>query len=60
MNRNWRLLVPVTLLAVAIVLVAWRGPDWRVVHDAFTAVTWEWVAAAILLNFLSVVVRALS
>ena len=39
--------------------IVWRGPDWRVVHDAFTAVTWEWVAAAIGLNLLSVVARAL-
>ena len=39
-------------------LIVWRGPDWRLVHDAFTAVTWEWVAAAIGLNLLSVLARA--
>ena len=38
----------------------WRGPDWRPIHDAFTAVTWEWVAAAIGLNLLSVVFRAVA
>jgi uncharacterized protein (TIRG00374 family) len=60
MSRHWRLLVPVALLALAVTLVIWRGPDWRVVHDAFAAVTWEWVLAAIGLNLLSVVTRSLS
>ena len=58
MRRHWRLLLPLALLAVAIVLVIWRGPDWGLVHDAFSAVTWEWVAAAIGLNLLSVLTRA--
>jgi uncharacterized protein (TIRG00374 family) len=57
-RRHWRLLLPLALLAVAIVLVIWRGPDWGLVHDAFSAVTWEWVAAAIGLNLLSVLTRA--
>jgi len=57
---NWRLLVPVPLIGVGVALFAWRGPDWHLVHDAFTAVTWEWVAAAIGLNLLSVVARALA
>ncbi|MDQ2982634.1 MAG: flippase-like domain-containing protein [Actinomycetota bacterium] len=39
-------------------LVWWRGPDWHLVGSAFTAVSWEWVAAAIGLNLLSVIVRA--
>jgi len=59
-KQRWRLLVPVALLALAVTLVAWRGPDWRGVHDAFSAVTWGWVAAAIGLNLLSVVARSLS
>jgi len=50
----------VLLLAVSISLVIWRGPDWRAVHDAFTAVSWPWVAVAIGLNLLSVVVRSVS
>jgi uncharacterized protein (TIRG00374 family) len=58
MKRHWRLLAPVPLLAVAVVLVVWRGPDWHAVRDAFSAVTWEWVAAAIGLNLLSVLTRA--
>ena len=52
-RRRWRLLV-VPLLAVAVALVVWRGPDWQLVHDAFTAVRWAWVVAAIGLNLLSV------
>ena len=60
MRRHWRLLVPLPLLGVAVGLVIWRGPDWHAVHDAFTAVTWEWVAAAIGFNLLSVVTRALA
>jgi glycosyltransferase 2 family protein len=60
MNRRWRLLIPVALLAVAVVLLIWRGPDWGLVQDAFSAVTWEWVAAAIGLNLLSVLTRALA
>jgi uncharacterized protein (TIRG00374 family) len=39
-------------------LVWWRGPDWGLVGDAFTAVRWEWVAFAIGLNLVSVLVRA--
>jgi uncharacterized protein (TIRG00374 family) len=57
-RHRWQLLIPVPLLALAIALIIWRGPDWRVVHDAFAAVTWEWVAAAIGLNLLSVLARA--
>jgi uncharacterized protein (TIRG00374 family) len=57
-ESRWQLLVPLLLTLVAIVLVWWRGPEWGVVRDAFDAVQWEWVAAAIGLNLLSVVVRA--
>jgi hypothetical protein len=55
-----RLLIPIALLAVAVALLIWRGPDWGLVQDAFSAVTWEWVAAAIGLNLLSVLARALA
>jgi len=48
------------LLGVAVGLVIWRGPDWNAVHDAFTAVSWPWVAVAIGLNLLSVVARSIS
>lgn len=56
----WALLVVVPFLALAVGLVVWRGPDWGAVRDAFTAVSWPWVAAAIGLNLFSVVTRSLS
>jgi uncharacterized protein (TIRG00374 family) len=48
------------LLAVALTLVWWRGPDWHVVGAAFAAVRWDWVAAAVALNLVSVVARSLA
>ena len=56
-------------LRIAVVLAAaggvfallwWRGPAWSGVADAFQAVEWDWVAAAVGLNLLSVMVRALA
>jgi uncharacterized protein (TIRG00374 family) len=41
-------------------LLWWRGPAWEGVVDAFTAVEWRWVAAAVGLNLLSVLVRAIA
>jgi uncharacterized protein (TIRG00374 family) len=45
-------------LGLAGFMIWWRGPDWSGVGDAFAAVRWEWVVAAIGLNLLSVIVRA--
>ena len=56
---RWSFLLVLPLLALAVGMIWWRGPDWRVVHDAFTVVRWPWVVAAIGLNLLSVIVRAL-
>jgi glycosyltransferase 2 family protein len=54
-------LVAVAIAAAAVVaLVWWRGPQWNLVADAFTAVRWEWVVVAIALNLASVVVRAVA
>jgi uncharacterized membrane protein YbhN (UPF0104 family) len=51
----------VVLAAAGLVaLVWWRGPDWGAVWHAFDAVQWWWVVAAIGLNLLSVIVRALA
>jgi uncharacterized protein (TIRG00374 family) len=50
-------LLVVATAAVVGVLV-WRGPDLGVIGDAFTEVAWIWVAAAIGMNLLSVVVRS--
>ena len=58
-----------TWLRVAAVVVAsgglvalfvWHGPNWHKVADAFTVVHWQWVAAAVGLNLLSVLVRAVA
>jgi uncharacterized protein (TIRG00374 family) len=59
-RSRWAILVPVALLVVAVILLWWRGPEWNVVRDVFTTVSWAWVAAAIGLNLLSIVVRAAS
>ena len=59
-SRSWSVLVPLLGLVLAVSLIWWRGPDWAVVRDAFTVVRWPWVVAAIALNLLSVVVRALA
>jgi uncharacterized protein (TIRG00374 family) len=58
MRFNWRFLLVVPVIAVAVLLIIFRGPDWRLVHDAFVAVSWQWVVAAIGLNLLSVLLRA--
>jgi glycosyltransferase 2 family protein len=60
-RRTWvrvSLLLPPTLLALA--LLWWRGPSIHDVGDAFTAVRWELIAAAIALELLSVLTRAMS
>ncbi len=48
----------VVLLAVAVTLLWWRGPDWKVVYHAFDLVNWAWVFFALGLNLCSVVARA--
>jgi uncharacterized protein (TIRG00374 family) len=55
---RWRLLIPVVLLGVVGFMLWWRGPDWHAVGNAFTAVEWPWVVAAVGLNLLSVVARS--
>jgi uncharacterized membrane protein YbhN (UPF0104 family) len=46
--------------AGAAAVIWWRGPSWTAVSDAFSAVRWEWVLAAIGLNLLSVVARSIA
>lgn len=59
--KRWLALIGfIVVIAIGVSLVVWRGPDWRAVHDAFTAVSWPWVAAAIGLNLLSVIARSFS
>jgi uncharacterized membrane protein YbhN (UPF0104 family) len=60
--RNGWIRAAVVVLAAAgvVALLVWRGPAWGGVADAFGAVEWRWVAAAVGLNLLSVLVRALA
>jgi glycosyltransferase 2 family protein len=59
LRSTWgRLALVLPAFAAVVALLVWRGPDWGLVADAFRLVVWEWVVAAIALNFASVVVRA--
>jgi uncharacterized protein (TIRG00374 family) len=55
-----RVAVGLLLMAGVVALFIWRGPSFRAIGDAFTAVVWEWVVVAIAFNLLSVVARALA
>jgi uncharacterized membrane protein YbhN (UPF0104 family) len=55
-----RLGIFVAFLAGVGALLWLRGPHWSDFGDAFTAVRWEWVAAAVGLNLLSIVARAVA
>jgi uncharacterized protein (TIRG00374 family) len=59
-NPWWRAAAVLALLGVAIVMLWWRGPEWGLVADAFRLVEWSWIFAAVGLNLLSVVARALA
>jgi uncharacterized protein (TIRG00374 family) len=41
-----------------VALAVWRGPDFGLLERAFRAVEWEWIAVAVVVNFVSIVVRA--
>ena len=59
LHSVWLRMAIVVLAAGGLVaLLWWRGPAWSGIVDAFTAVEWTWVAAAVGLNLLSVVARA--
>ena len=69
MNRLARLLPSNAWARAGLVLVAlagaaaavyWGGPDWSQVGDAFRAVSWAWLAVAVVLNLASVVARSLA
>lgn len=55
-----RLLLVGALFAGAVAVVVWRGPSLDLLQSVFTAVAWHWVAAAVALNLVSVVVRAVA
>jgi uncharacterized protein (TIRG00374 family) len=55
---RWRFLLVLPVMAGAIALIIWHGPNWSSVQNAFTLVRWEWVITAIGLNLVSVLLRA--
>jgi glycosyltransferase 2 family protein len=59
-SRLLRVVLVVAAAAGVGALVWWRGPNWGTVGDAFTAVKWYWVAVAVGLNLISVLVRAVA
>jgi glycosyltransferase 2 family protein len=59
-SRSLRILVVLAVAAGVGALVWWRGPDWGAVGDAFTIFRWQWVVAAVALNLVSVLVRAVA
>ena len=52
--------VLVLLVALALLVFWWQGPDWGDVWDAFRFVEWEWIVLALALNVVSTMFRALS
>ncbi len=59
LHSRWlRLGLVVAALAAVVAALWWRGPEWDAVREAFKAVEWDWVAAAIGFNLLSVLARA--
>jgi uncharacterized protein (TIRG00374 family) len=61
LRNPWaRGLLVVGLLAFALGMLWWRGPDWDVVYHSFDFVAWRWIAVAVALNLLSVLARSIS
>lgn len=59
-NRWVRAVVVLIVAGGLTALFVLHGPNWGRVADAFASVRWEWVVAAVGLNLLSVIVRALA
>jgi uncharacterized membrane protein YbhN (UPF0104 family) len=53
-----RLILLGVLLVVFAALVAWHHPEFNLVEEAFAAVSWFWVGVAVVVNLVSVAVRA--
>jgi uncharacterized membrane protein YbhN (UPF0104 family) len=56
----WRATLLLPPLALAGLLLWWRGPDWPLVFHAFDFVEWRWIVVACALNLVSVAFRAVS
>ena len=57
-SRIWRAAIVTPPIVALLVLAVLHSPDLELVADAFQVVNWEWVAAAVLINLVSVVVRS--
>ena len=57
-SRGGRFALLGVLAGIAIGLFLWHRPDTELLANAFEAVTWSWVAVAVGLNLMSVVVRS--
>jgi len=57
-SRAGRFALLGVLAGIAIGLFLWHRPDTELLANAFEAVTWSWVAIAVGLNLMSVVVRS--
>jgi uncharacterized protein (TIRG00374 family) len=57
-SRGMRLALVAVVLAAAVGLVLWHGPDLSLLGDAFRAVSWGWVVVAVGINLVSVIVRS--
>jgi len=59
-NRWLHAFLVACLLAVVVLMLWWRGPDWNVVYHAFDFVNWAWIVLALVLNLASVLARAVA
>ena len=60
-RSSWvRAALVIVFLGAVLVAVWWRGPDWNVVYHAFDFVNWAWIALALALNLVSVLLRSLA
>ena len=60
-TRRGRVAIISAGVAALVGLLVWRGPDLVAgIRDAFAAVHWQWVAAAIGMNLVSVLVRSIA
>ena len=59
-TRRGRISLLVAAIGVVAGIAIWRAPDFNPIGDAFRAVSWAWVAAAIGANLVSVLMRSIA
>jgi uncharacterized membrane protein YbhN (UPF0104 family) len=57
-STRGRVALLAVLLAILVGLLVWHHPELDLLSDAFRAVSWFWVAVAVLINLLSVALRS--